>query len=141
MVKKLMGMFLVVYVMLFTRVCAADLGTIQTQQIQKLEVVGEKVVQLLDKMEGKVGDKVIKKQLTKKKKEVTVLINRQKKALKNSKSPKERRAILKETQRRVLLKTYAGVTRQRPLTESVRVPGGKKEQQKAVQSVVDIIDQ
>lgn len=121
MIKNVLGGCLVARVLLFTRVCAADFSAVQEEQIEKLEVVGEKVVALLDQLDEKIVDLEISSQLIEKQEEINVLITQQQEAIERVETTQEIRDILEETKNRIVLKTYDGITHRDPLTETVKV--------------------
>lgn len=112
---------------------ANNLSSLQEVTIQKLEGIEEKVDEVLEKVERRVANSELQESIQQNQEEIKQLVDEKTEAIHSAESIEEIKEIVVDTAKRVILKTYDGVTDKDSLEETVSVDGSISEKQEAVQ--------
>lgn len=125
-----------------TQVSANDgaLENDQEEKIEYLEVVWERLDTALDVIQDKMMDEEIVEQVEDVKVEIDELLQQNKDLIEDATSEDEIEEIINETKKRIVIKTFDSITEHNEIDEFVDVEWWVKEQEEAVEVVIDVID-
>lgn len=93
----------------------------QESTIERLEVIESKVDGVLDRVESKTRSGELKESIEESQEEIDELMAEQTEAIQEAESVEEIKEIVVETAKRIILKTYDGITDKDPIEQSLTI--------------------